>query len=962
MCLRRIPIDSLYDRYQRLAKTLPKRGRWLALVLAPLGVTLSVLVAGLITVIAGITVTISVGYVTSGGNTPISVVWLLVMAFLAESFGRVVKERQELILTVVVRQLTYRRFRSVFARNLPTLEARGHVLTHPGQISQFAYVVDSVVSTVQIVAFLVISLWMYGVGGAIAVLIILGLLFASVRLIILVGRLWERYVSLEGERRNWISRVANALPRGRAIPSWNSALHEITGIRSKEEHLLRKRVLIQVMNGFIDRSALTVTLAVVAILGSWLWPNASFGIGIILAARYLYAAVQNNLINYRVIRLATPMMRELDGLEAQEIAEDRAAQVIDPPSQTVEVLESTSSRARLLRSSLTASNCAFVPSNPQLSQVVLSAWRDSATPRELSLFDSLASAMGLSEDAAGRFWTDVVTLSSGERHRAAVALVLAEEPEWIILDDTFAALDHTTRDIVAKVILANASVCTILTSSEEYVPIDLAHASNTEPLVHDSQVFASQENQAQGNQAQENQADAQEMSQQGDLPDPQTKHATFRRSIGLSFGLHVIWIILGAILLAGSEVGFALVVAGADTLSSKTAYAAGACALGAILGSVIFFGSIYRVPIARLSELHKRIIFRIDKFASPQTSGAVVGRIGEDFSDLQMSVPSAVGSVFIVITQTILLIAGAVAGAPLFISVVIAVAPLAVLAMRMGKKRIMPASTESANRRGEFLGAVGVQAALHESPVSTGLRHAGEAAYKRSESAYLQASIKHTNAYTYRSILIQLLVLVLNISAVVLASMFGSSNPLVEPAAVIFFAVTLSAGIESTVATLQEVGMLGLTTERVRLLADFEAERSAPPLRTDALNQLEKALASGVTLVALIGRTGAGKSVILDTLYRQLPEGEVGVIPDVDPFASEKTDLSGLTLARLESRDGSARLILLDETIKNLTPQQERAELESLAEVLEHGGKQAVVVLHSRSNLDCFSMVVNLDE
>ena len=48
--------------------------------------------------------------------------------------------------------------------------------------------------------------------------------------------------------------------------------------------------------------------------------------------------------------------------------------------------------------------------------------------------------------------------------------------------------------------------------------------------------------------------------------------------------------------------------------------------------------------------------------------------------------PSALGSVFMVILQTFMLIGGAVAGAPLFIIVVLAVAPLAMLAMRQGFK------------------------------------------------------------------------------------------------------------------------------------------------------------------------------------------------------------------------------------------------------------------------------------
>ena len=339
-----------------------------------------------------------------------------------------------------------------------------------------------------------------------------------------------------------------------------------------------------------------------------------------------------------------------------------------------------------------------------------------------------------------------------------------------------------------------------------------------------------------------------------------------------------------------------------------------------------------------------------------------MARIGEDFSDLQMSVPGALGSVFIVIAQTLMLIAGSVAGAPLFIIVVLVVAPLALLAMRQGSKWLIPAATSAANRRGEFIGVIGAQATENTLPVSTRLRHVGDIAFANIELSYTSASVRQVNAYALRSILIQTLVLLLNISAVFLVMALDGSNTLVAPAAVIFFAVTLSSGVQSTVETLQEVGVLGLTTERVRLLENFRADRADPPIRTRDLERLKNVLDSGALLVALIGQTGAGKSIILDALCHQLPEGEVVVIPEVDPFSSEVGEATGLTLAHYEICNGSAHLVLLDETMKTLVPEMERAELESLNDMLKSYRKQAVVVLHSRSNLDCFTTVVDLNE
>ena len=207
-----------------------------------------------------------------------------------------------------------------------------------------------------------------------------------------------------------------------------------------------------------------------------------------------------------------------------------------------------------------------------------------------------------------------------------------------------------------------------------------------------------------------------------------------------------------------------------------------------------------------------------------------------------------------------------------------------------------------------------------------------------------------------------MLVLTLKISAVLLVSLSGGASVLIAPAAVIYFALTLSSGLQSVVETLQEVGVVSLTAERVRMLEEFKTKRSQVPVRHGELEQLKSLIDSGCSLIALIGPTGAGKSVMLDALYRNYGEDKVTVIPEVDPLAVEVSDLSGLELARSVLEDGAWQLVLLDETLKGLNPVEERSEIESMKQVLCRTGKQAVVVLHSRSNLDCFETVVNLGE
>ena len=61
--LRDMPIEHLYARYQRIARNLPRRIRWLALIFAPTSTSFTVFTAGLLNVAGALMITAGIGQV-----------------------------------------------------------------------------------------------------------------------------------------------------------------------------------------------------------------------------------------------------------------------------------------------------------------------------------------------------------------------------------------------------------------------------------------------------------------------------------------------------------------------------------------------------------------------------------------------------------------------------------------------------------------------------------------------------------------------------------------------------------------------------------------------------------------------------------------------------------------------------------------------------------------------------------
>ncbi|MDO4612854.1 MAG: hypothetical protein Q4B10_02165 [Actinomycetaceae bacterium] len=943
-CRSSLPIDRFYDRYTQLRAKMPQKLQWLALVVAPLRLSAIVFLTGMVGLAASLVITASIDRISTDITIASPLYIVLIAAFVAESLSFWLKERQELLLTVAIRQIVYRSF-CCGTRSADVSGQRSEsVLTYPGQISQFAFAVDFLISVIRLIAFIVIALKIYGVNGWLAIVLLVGAVGVSVRLIHLIGRLWEEYIAHEGVRRCWFQRLLLGLPRGPKLPNWRDALARADEIRRQEEQLLRKRVSLQTINGFIDHGALTAVLAAVAIVTAYLWPGSGTGIGLILAARYLYSAAQESLTDYRVIRLGLPMFRKLhDG-----IGERSSDSVILAPSVKMEVLRPGDKRANEIRHSILSLDAAYLPCNPQIAQPVIAAWYAGLSAAKSVAFMRCARAMGLTTEIIDRFLADASSLSSGERHRACLSMLICEKPSWLVLDDTFASLDRECQEIVGSVVAAEVESCTLLASSPDYIPSTF---ETTACLPDDI--------------GEHGEADIERPATNHDttaceLPDPAPSLRTTFGVHRLLFGKNVVTVGLGAFILCGAEMAFASVVSSDTGARSLLVFVSVVSLLGTLIGSLLHFVPQYLTPIARLSRLHERLVGRLNRYGSKEHMGPLVGRLGEDFSALQMSIPGSCGALYRIAARTIMLVAVICIGSLPFIFVVLCLLPVTVIVAKKGAQWINPAATAVARLRGLFIGTVTAQIGSASAPSSSGLRAAAQAAFRDCEAAYIDGCIRQADAYSRRTAAVQGIILLLNLAAVTLIAV-STTHALIAPALIVYFAMTLSSGTQSAIEAFQEAGVASLTTQRVLSLTTHTVTSARPPACEDGLDRLRMCLESGAYLTAITGRTGCGKSLLLDAYCEMSAPGAVALIPEEDYYALEPSSRSAIDLLHSTVERGSASILLLDETMKGLDADEERAELLWLREKMVETRRQAVVVLHSRSNLGSFDSILALD-
>ena len=128
------------------------------------------------------------------------VAFKLALSFFLQAFGFIAKDRCEMLLIALFRQLTFHRFVRLSVQNNDDETLQSSALTYPNQISQIAYGVDFVLSILQFIILFAICVVQYHENSIVAVLLLVLLCVGNLFLIRWIGVLWrseERRVGKE---------------------------------------------------------------------------------------------------------------------------------------------------------------------------------------------------------------------------------------------------------------------------------------------------------------------------------------------------------------------------------------------------------------------------------------------------------------------------------------------------------------------------------------------------------------------------------------------------------------------------------------------------------------------------------------------------------------------------------------------------------------------------------------------
>ena len=412
----------------------------------------------------------------------------LALSFFLQASGFIAKDRCEMLLIALFRQLTFHRFVRLSVQNNDDETLQSSALTYPNQISQIAYGVDFVLSILQFIILFAICVVQYHENSIVAVLLLVLLCVGNLFLIRWIGVLWKNYVDLEGKRRNLLSKIIDKLPHASRVYRYNVGITAIEDARKAEERVLYKRIFPQLLSNIVEQGGLTLLLAGVVLVHVTIFPNALFNVGILFAIKYLYGAMQNNIVNYRVIRLALPMDKDLVQLE-QNAMNNTLADATNISDSVVfdnkfALLSKEAGSALNAYDSIVSSSKILVPCNPIMSQGLIEAWFDIASDDTRRKYENFLRLFNVSREVADRFLHNPETLSVGECQRVVLAMAFAQDVEYLVLDDVFSVLNPELRETVSQAMLSSQVHHIVLFArNPEYIPC-VFYGNNSKQVTH----------------------------------------------------------------------------------------------------------------------------------------------------------------------------------------------------------------------------------------------------------------------------------------------------------------------------------------------------------------------------------------------------------------------------------------------------------------------------------------------
>lgn len=716
---------------------------------------------------------------------------LLLARLAADRWHNWLERRLMFVLQVVVQRVLFRRLQRVSSRYLRDndREPLSYLSGYSLQLTQLVYLVSLLISSLTFVGAGVLLLYWSGAVGLLVLGAVVAFAFALRAMIVVIGRVYYRYVDVDHARTTFLRLVATGLSSVRRQQLEPQVLTGLADVRARQVAILRRRAWWQTLNRTLEDGVAPVVALL--LVGVSLWSTgallAADVFPLLLVVRVILDAVAKGLADYRVLRVTRDPSREIEALfrapvDVADAAATSAAPgtvqlhlpgerryTVPPGGRLAIVGASGADTTGLLLA------CAGVPSDEgaRLSATVAGSYVlvgrnqptfDASVAEHVVLWERPVDrrryfdAMGRA-GLAGEFNREAAGdgrllnaknpgLSEGQAQRLALAQALYTEPDVLVIDDVFASLNPNLAERVAAAVLHRPDpiTCIYRTSRLELVTFaesvllvgrdgnlaivavddltrpagretcqrlldtDLAArlcravertdpsstiASDAVPVFHSTHDFGAA-------------AEVPTTAQFDTTTTATIRLLDFAHNVRALFSGPVVAALASVLVIAAAgQIAFASLIdqwSGTRTATGTVLAALAAVTALTLLSSAMRYVLTYRLPIVTTDRLHL-LLFRQMLSGDPDTDhrDRVLGRLTQDFRNLEMETPNAAVSYAATCTDGILYVAFIAALNPLAFVLLVPFIVAAVWTYRRGRLVSVDAARMSAGVRGPAL-------------------------------------------------------------------------------------------------------------------------------------------------------------------------------------------------------------------------------------------------------------------
>lgn len=889
------------------------------------------------------------------------------------------KSYAELSLVQGVRFLAFRVFLDEGLDSDTSENAIGRLNTQPNQISQLAYVVDFVLSIIQSVGLAIVAVIAYKNTGLWAVIGIGIFTYFSFVMVRKIGVVFHRYIDSETARVELINAIAADAQRLRMAKLTDLVFGWLHQERTHQEHIMKDRAKLQTINSVVLQSAVPVVVAAAVLVAVVTGKTSDSYFSLLMISTLLYSAMGEVVANYRVIRLAVPMLNEWDERRQPSAKTTPGdSETLFPAIETSCVIRGAEA-PELLDAARTWADVVIIDNPDVLPESLVNQLIGGFSGTQRDNWRRLVTDFGLPADTATQLGQGrAASLSLGEKARLWIALMVTlndDTTSAVFFSDGFlAVMDNHTRMRVLSAVLGSPVPIVFIGTKKLSVgdcPVFEYRAGDIHRVVTSGANVALETSEHHlASDAPQPVENFEPLTDGASTPQPQPSLRLAQKVFAACFGRGG----TAALLLVGAlsallTVGLPLVLETAAATISPTSIGLLVLVIAACLVIPVVTGLVqFRLPITNFSRLHVKAAQATVHHSTPTRRGEYMGRFGDDFSTMQMTIPGALVSMITAVASVAVLCA-IVAGQSLVLVVIIL--PIVVVGgwlYRRGRARLTHASQLQATGRDTFLSECAALITSRQLPSTTLVQHARIQVFEQVRAVFQSSTKNAIAAQLARERDLSLLsaaILCIGVASVV----FFPADNVISGAVVAYLFYSFATQVPTVISALQDFDLALITAGRVLNLTEF-----APPhhqfatehtrLSAQRIEETIRLKDETGGVVEISGRSGAGKSTAL-VLYGATCDPAPVIVPDdlaVLQFVpkDETTDPPAWLHGDLHTRKArqqalvdyaetqvATSVVVLDETLSELPQHAQRAAMQRLHAAANRHNAVVIVVLHT---------------